>query len=397
MKYWRGYLVAAILAACTWAFREFAESHSKLVDMVYPYITRMIQNFMAGWSGGVEFCLWQTILLALVVLAVASIVLMLVLRWNPIEWFGWVLSVVSLILLLHTGIFGMNEFAGPIAEDIRLMEVEVDDQKMEEAAVYFRDQAGALSGQVTGTANLATLNEKAIEGFDTLVYDRYLAVFAGAEDPVKELGMAQWFTQRGEMGFTVAITGEAALNPETPAFMQPFAVCRELCYRRCIASQRDKHFGAFMVAQANTDPEFQYAAYVMAYRYCLNALPETTASIVNAQANSKVKADVETWNEFVAPAEALAAEKAQKEGLVDTTNTEIAELLVRWQYQEIVIPSITEPEKEFDPMDETQVDLTGLPHADAAKNPVEETLDEYLEETDEESYEEDYEEDYEDA
>ena len=56
MKYWRGYLVAAILAACTWAFQEFAQSHSKLVDMVYPYITRMIQTFMAGWSGGVEFC-----------------------------------------------------------------------------------------------------------------------------------------------------------------------------------------------------------------------------------------------------------------------------------------------------------------------------------------------------
>ena len=61
--------------------------------------------------------------------------------------------------------------------------------------------------------------------------------------------------------------------------------------------------------------------------------------------------------------EALAAEKVQKEGLVDTTNTEIAELLVRWQYQEIVIPSITEPEKEFDPMDESQVDLSGIVNA----------------------------------
>ena len=40
----------------------------------------------------------------------------------------------------------------------------------------------------------------------------------------------------------------------------------------------------------------------------------------------------------------------------------MAELLTRWHYQEVVIPSITEPEVEFDPMDESQVDLTGLPH-----------------------------------
>lgn len=380
MKYWSGYLTAAILAACTWAFREFAETHSKLVDMVYPYITRMIQNFMTGWSGGVEFCLWQVILLALVVLVVASIALMVILRWNPIQWFGWVLSVVSLIMLLHTGIFGMNEFAGPIAEDIRLSNVEVSEEKLETAAVYFRDKANGLSGQVTGNADLATLNKKAPEGFETLVYDQYYSVFAGATLPVKSLDMAQWFTQRGEMGFTVAITGEAAINPETPAFMQPYAVCREMCYRMTIASQRDKHFAAFMAAQANPDPEFQYAAYLMAYRYCLKALPQMTASTIHVEANSKVQGDVEIWNNFVAPAEALAAEKAAKEGLKDITDAEVAELLTRWHYQEIVLPSITEPEKEFDPLDETQVDLTGLPNTVRPTAPAQKTEEDSSEE-----------------
>ena len=92
MKYWRGYLVAAILAACTWGFREFAQSHSKLVDMIYPYVTRMIQNFMAGWSGGVEFCVWQAVLLALAAVGGASSVLMIIFKWNPIQWFGWILA-----------------------------------------------------------------------------------------------------------------------------------------------------------------------------------------------------------------------------------------------------------------------------------------------------------------
>ena len=379
MKYWRGYLVAAILAACTWAFREFAEAHSQLVDMVYPYVTRMIQNFMAGWSGGVEFCLWQGILLALVVVAVATIVLMIIFKWNPIQWFGWILAAASLVLLLHTGVFGMNEFAGPIAEDIRLTDAKLQDEDLEAAAIYYRDMAMALSEEVSRDANgnvqvpeLNALHEQAIVGFDKLVYDNYFSVFAGSKAPVKTLDMADWFTKQGEIGYTAAITGEAAVNPQAPGVMQPFALSREMCYRMCIASQRDKHFGAFLVCQAADAAEFRYAGYLMAYRYCLKALPQKAADVINAQANEPVRKDLGVWDAFVAPAEELAAKKAEKEGIKNETDLEIAELLTRWHYQEVVIPSITEPEVEFDPMDETQVDLTGLPNGPEPTEPAEE-------------------------
>ena len=379
MKYWRGYLVAAILAACTWGFQEFARTHSKLVDMIYPYVTRLVQNFMADWSSGVTFCLWQAILLVLIAVGVATIVLMIIFKWNPIQWFGWVLAAASLILLLHTGVFGMNEYAGPIAEDIRLTETECSDAQLEAAAVYYRDKANALSSQVTRDTDgnvllpeMSVLSEQAAAGFETLVYDRYYAVFAGTRVPVKTLDMADWFTKRGEMGYTVPITGEAAINPEAPSFMQPFALCREMCYRMCIASQRDKHFGAFLACQANDAAEFQYAAYVMAYRYCLMALPQSVAASVNAQANTQLREAVDAWDAFVAPAEARAAAEAEKEGIKDTTDREIADLIVRWHYQEVVLPSITEPEVQFDPMDETQVDLTGLPHAPVPTQPAEE-------------------------
>ena len=69
---------------------------------------------------------------------------------------------------------------------------------------------------------------------------------------------------------------------------------------------------------------------------------------------------------------ARAAGEAEKEGIKDTTDREIADLIVRWHYQEVVLPSITEPEVQFDPMDETQVDLTGLPHAPVPTQPAEE-------------------------
>ena len=46
MKYWRGYLTAAIFAALTWLLMAFGQRFTVLVDMVYPYVMRTLQNIL---------------------------------------------------------------------------------------------------------------------------------------------------------------------------------------------------------------------------------------------------------------------------------------------------------------------------------------------------------------
>ena len=148
MKYWRGYLAAGILFAFTWALEAFAESHVALMDMIYPYMTRMAQGFLANWSSGLSFCLWQALLLVAAVIVVASLVLLVIFKWNPIRWFGWVCAVVALFNLLNTGLYGLNQYAGPLAEDIYLEELDCSWDQLKAATVYYRDQANALAGSV---------------------------------------------------------------------------------------------------------------------------------------------------------------------------------------------------------------------------------------------------------
>ena len=50
MKYWFGYLVAAIFGAITWVLLQFGEKFSDLVDMVYPYVDRNLQGYLAQWT-----------------------------------------------------------------------------------------------------------------------------------------------------------------------------------------------------------------------------------------------------------------------------------------------------------------------------------------------------------
>ena len=67
MKYWRGYLIAAIIAAITIVINRLSSTFSNLVDMVYPYLTRTVQTFLADWSGGLDFCVWQVAAVVLVI------------------------------------------------------------------------------------------------------------------------------------------------------------------------------------------------------------------------------------------------------------------------------------------------------------------------------------------
>ena len=169
MKYWRGYLVAAVLAVVSWALVQFAQAHSVLVDMIYPYVTRLIISSMAEWTGGMAFCLWQVLLIGLVVAGIASIVMMILLRWNVIQWFGWVLATISCVVFLHTALYGLNAYASPLADDVRLQITDYTVSELNEASnftycvaddkVIIARYYGAISGTVTIPE---TINDKTV-------------------------------------------------------------------------------------------------------------------------------------------------------------------------------------------------------------------------------------------
>ena len=363
MKYWRGYLTAAILLACTWALREFAKAHSVLVDMIYPYVTRMAQVFLADWSSGVDFCLWQMLLLVLIALGIASIVLMIIFKWNPIRWGGWICAIVAVLVFLNTGLYSLNQFSGPLSEDIRLEETDYTITELENATVYYRDQANALADQMQRDekgdvvfADFETLADQAVQGYEELVYGQSLAVFAGPMEPVKKLSWAGRYTAQGITGVTVGLTGEAAVNPQTPAVMLPFAMCREMAHRASIAIEKDASFAASFACKNNTDLQFQYSGALLSYRYCLLALQELDA-VTNAGAaaqvaageNANLKHDLTLCNQFY--------------GDREMEDAKVCDLLTSWHIQEIVLPSQVEEEESFNPLDKTQVNLSDHPNA----------------------------------
>ena len=395
MKYWTGFLTAGIIGAITWALMRFAEKFGELVDMVYPYVTRTVLSFLAQWSSVVDFTLWQMGAVLLGLLLIASIVIMIVMKWNPVRWLGWVLAGAALIYFLNTLVFGLNYYAGPLADDIRLEVHQYDVEELTRATVYYRDKANFLAQQVKRDANgdvafddFDTLAEKAENGFHNLVYKYSYPVFAGSTLPVKELGWANMYTSMGITGVTMGITGEAAVNPQIPVMSLPFTMCHEMAHRMSIANERDANFTGFLACMANEDIQYQYSGYFMAYRYCYNALAgantmetASAAARVDSGVNAELKRDMEAYNQLFSTRQNKTATKvantandtylrASGDSAGIRSYGEVTDLLVSWHYQREILPTLVQQEKKFDPYDEKQVDLTGIVNAKDPKPPV---------------------------
>lgn len=386
MKYWRGYLTAAIFAAITWALTQLAAKYTTIVDMVFPYMTRMVMDFMAQWSGQTDIVLWQLFAVVAAVVLLATIVLMVVLHWNPIQWAGWVLAAASGFYLVHMMVFGLNYYAGPLAEDVRLEVVGYTVTELADATRYYRDQANVLADQIPRDGNGAvkysdfdTLAAQAEAGFRALTYDRGYPVFAGNTQPVKKLGWSGMYTSMGITGVTMGVTGEAAVNPEIPPVSLPFTMCHEMAHRMSITTERDANFAGFLACDANPSLEYRYSGYFMAFRYCYNALAAVNTTLaqdavreISAGMNDNLRHDSTEYNQFFASRKNETATK-----VADTANDtylkasgdsngiasygEVCDLLVCWHLQEVAALSQEEEKVPlFDPFDETQVDLSGL-------------------------------------
>ena len=384
MKYWRGYLTAAIFTAITLALRQLGERYSTLVDMVYPYVTRSIQGFLAVWTSAVDFNVWQIVGIALVVVALAVLVLTVIFKRSVIQWAGWVLAVCSIFACLHTAIYGLNYYAGPIESDLRLEMQPYSQEELAAATVYYRDKANELAPTFPRDeagnpvfSDFETLASQTGSAYRHLVRERYFSIFGGEYVPVKKLGGADWYTARGISGYTCYLTGEAAVNPQIPAQALPFNMAREMAHRMCVARDNEADFSAFLACEASDNPEYQYSGYFMAYRYCLSALrsgaPESAEKIA-AGCVSEFAADLASYDRFYEDhqdkeitelgnkvSDAYLAVTGGDTGI--PSYGRVSDYLVNWYRSLNVVVEEETVVPQFDPYDKSQVDLSGLVNA----------------------------------
>lgn len=355
MKYWRGYLVAAIFAVISGALLAFAKAHSALVDMIYPYVSKTLISSFADWSSSVSFCLWNVIVLALVVVLLVSVILMFILRWNSIQWLGWVMACIMLLSLFSTVLFGLNKHTGPLAEDIGLEMTEYTVTEMNEAAIYFRDLANPLADQVArdkkGNPDFGEFDDmakQAAAGFEVLTYREAISVFSGSTAPAKAKHLSG-----GALSKTYPLTGECVVDPSSDDLVLPFIMCSEMARRMSIYDEEDAKYAAFLACKFNPDTNFQYSAYCMAFYFCYTALKQDPTSVAQA-CIGELEAGI---GENLKKDLAICQDVFGRVSVRGEDSTDVTDLLACWYIQRFITPLIEEEEKPFDPLDPNQVDI----------------------------------------
>ena len=175
MKNLRGYLAAAIFAGISYVLSLYGKQFSALIDMVYPYVIRTLEATLATWSGQVDFLIWQFLAVALAVVLIACLVVVIITKKSVFQWFGWVLAAGSFIFMLHTFVYGMNYYAGDLADDLRMEVSGCTLDEIVEATEYYQSQANAMAAMMDrdGSGSLVseefnTLAARAGKGFDYL-------------------------------------------------------------------------------------------------------------------------------------------------------------------------------------------------------------------------------------
>ena len=239
--------------------------------------------------------------------------------------------------------------------------------------MYFQEKANELAASIRRDekgnpdfAEFEELAEKAGEGFKDLTYEQAISVFAGSTAPVKKLAWSGLYGNTS--GVTVPLTGEAAVNPRVPDIALPFAMCKEMAKRMTIASEDDAMMAAYLACISNESKEFQYSAYCIAYYYCYNALssiPTSTAKACAAQTDrgvsQKLRNDMAVYEDFFGVPAATSQEKEDTDATFKRSS--VTDLLACWYVQNFITPLHKEEEKVFDPLDPTQVDLSGIVNA----------------------------------
>ena len=352
MKYWRGYLVAAILAVISGALVAFSKAHAALVDMIYPYMSKTLVSSLAEWSSGASFCVWNVVVLTLVVILLVSIILMFLLRWNAIQCIGWILAVITLLNLTSTLLFGLNAHTGDLADDIRLEITEYSVSELNEATLYFRDCANELaesikrSGGDPSFGSFEAMAKQAGAGFEVLAYEDAISVFSGSTAPVKKQSLS------GALSKTYPLTGECVVDPDAPDLAMPFIMCAEMARRMSIYDGEDSKFAAFLACMENPDPNFQYTAYCMAYYFCYSAIKQ----IPTSTAKSCVK-EIESGASKLLKNDVRLCQQVYGTLYKGRDDTDVADLLTSWYIQNFITPLHEEEDVPFDPLDSTQVDI----------------------------------------
>ena len=185
---------------------------------------------------------------------------------------------VSFAAFIYMTAHGANFYRQPLEQ---LMELDTGAKSPEflsrvctELATHAAEERLLLTedenGCVKFNEDIWTELSRADSGYEALTADYpFLWTSVSRQKPVQ---LSYLWSYTGIVGMYFPFLAECNVNIEQPDFCQPFTASHESAHSRGIAFENECNFLAFLSCINSEYPEYRYSGYLMAFKFCSNAL-----------------------------------------------------------------------------------------------------------------------------
>ena len=185
---------------------------------------------------------------------------------------------VSFAAFIYMTAHGANFYRQPLEQ---LMELDTSGKSPEflsqvctELATHAAEERLLLTedenGCVKFTEDIWTELSRTDSGYEALTEDYpFLWTSISRQKPVQ---LSYLWSYTGIVGMYFPFFAECNVNIEQPDFCQPFTASHESAHSRGIAFENECNFLAFLSCINSEYPEYRYSGYLMAFKFCSNAL-----------------------------------------------------------------------------------------------------------------------------
>jgi hypothetical protein len=231
-----------------------------------------------------------------------------------------ILTVLSVALWIGAGfswLWSIGYYVPGFAQANRLGRSDLSTEDLEITTKYFADIVNLYADRVVRDEN-NLFAEDADEYFEgsLFIYDNLEKTFPGLSSktyPPKRLIFSRLQSFMGFTGFYCPYTGEANINTDFPACLQPVTIAHEMAHQRWVSAEDEANFVAIAACLSSEDPVYIYSGALMGLMKLGAALnsqaPEAWLS-VSRTLKEGVAADwnnnADYWAQFESPLEKVS-------------------------------------------------------------------------------------------
>ena len=275
--------VLALLGALVIALHLATRENYALNRTLSERFVRPVHRFLSRVTAILPFSLAEW-LIALVVIGILVYITIEILRMiRRRAWRKGLYRILMSLLAAGLGIYGgfcllwgVFYYGDDFMTRSGLPHEKISVEQLQRVTAWFADLANEYSDRVPRDENgVCDLDRAAVLQKSPEVYrglERQYPCLEGPEVRAKGVFFSRIMSYIDFTGFFFPLTAEANVNTDCPSCMFPATVAHELAHQRGVAKEQEANFVAVLACLDYGEPEYVYAAALLAYTHLGNAL-----------------------------------------------------------------------------------------------------------------------------